>query len=82
MTRAVIKLSGDISSAMPDLCQRIEGCAYNPQSKLLSFRFQSLSIVVEAESISIYKIEDEAMVKIFMDWFKSLLNTAGEEKGA
>jgi hypothetical protein len=79
MTRAVIKLSGDISWAMPRLHKMIEGCAYNPEAKLLAFRFNNMTARVEAKQINIDHIEDEKMVKPFMDWFVSLVNSSDKK---
>ena len=52
MTRAVIKLSSDISSAMPRLSKLIEGCAYNPEANLLAFRFKNMVVNVESRQIT------------------------------
>jgi len=79
MTRAVIKLSGDLSWAMPRLHKMIEGCAYNPEAKLLAFRFNNMTVRVEAKQINIDHIEDEKMVKPFMGWFVSLVNSSEEK---
>ena len=74
MTRAVIKLSSDISSAMPRMSDIIEGCAYNPEANLLAFRFKNMVVNVEPRQINVSHIEDETIVKTFMDWFLNLLN--------
>ena len=74
MTRAVIKLSSDISSAMPRLSKLIEGCAYNPEANLLAFRFKNMVVNVESRQINISHIEDENEIKPLMDWFVSLIN--------
>ena len=72
MTRAVIKLSGDISSEMLRISKLIEGCAYNQGAKLMGFRFENTSVTVDSRQINIYHIEDEAIIKTFMDWFVAL----------
>jgi ArsR family metal-binding transcriptional regulator len=74
MTRAVITLSSNISSAMPRLSGLIEGCAYNPGANLLAFRFNNVVVNVESRQINISHIEDETIVKTFMDWFLNLIN--------
>jgi hypothetical protein len=79
MTRAVIKLSVDISRAMPRLSKMIEGCAYNPEANLLAFRFNNMTVRVEIKQINIDHIEDEKMVKPFIDWFVSLVNSSDEK---
>ena len=69
MTRAVIKLSGDISPAMPRLSKLIAGCAYNQRANRMGFRFENMSVTVDPKRINIYQIENEAIIKTFMDWF-------------
>ena len=69
MTRAVIKLSCDISSAMPRISKLIDGCAYNQGANLMGFRFKNMSVTVDPRQINIYQIEDETIIKTFMDWF-------------
>jgi len=78
MTRAVVKLSGDISSAMPRISTFIEGCAYNPKANLMGFRFKNMTITVEPRQINIGHIEDETMIKTFIDFFVAIVN--GTEK--
>jgi hypothetical protein len=72
MTRAVIKLSGDISWAMPRISRLIEGCAYNPEANLMAFRFKNTTVRVDSRQINIDHIEDETIVQTFIDWFESL----------
>jgi ArsR family metal-binding transcriptional regulator len=69
MTRAVVQLSGDISSAMPRISKLIEGCAYNPEANLMGFRFKNMTITVEPKQINISHIEDETMIQTTIDWF-------------
>ena len=76
MTRAVVKLSGDISSAMPRLSGFIEGCAYNSEANLMGFRFKNMSVTVEPRQINISHIEDETMIKTLIDWFMTLAKNA------
>lgn len=76
MTRAVVQLSGDISSAMPSLSKLIDGCAYNPKAHLMGFRFKNMTITVEPRQINIGHIEDETMIKTFIDWFATIYNSA------
>ena len=74
MTRAVIKLSKDISSAMPRLSMLIEGCAYNPEANLMAFRFKNMVVNVEPRQITVSNIEDENDIKPLMDWLMNLIN--------
>ena len=78
MTRAVIKLSNDISSAMPRISKLIEGCAYNPEANLLAFRFKNMVVNMESHLINISHVEDENEIKPLMDWLVSLIN--GDDK--
>ena len=80
MTRAVVKLSGDINSAMPSLSKLIEGCAYNPEANLMGFRFKNMSVTVEPSLININHIEDETMIKTFIDWFMTIVDSDKKSK--
>jgi hypothetical protein len=80
MTRAVIQLSNDISNNMPRLSGLIEGCAYNPEAKLMAFRFKNMTVRVESRQINIDHIEDEKMVQTFMDWFVALANSSNNKR--
>ena len=75
MTRAVIKLSGDISALMPLLSQRIAGCAYHPEAHLLAFRRKNTVVTIDPRQINLQNVEDEAAVKDFMAWLVSIANS-------
>ena len=64
---------------MPRLHKMIEGCAYNRKAKLLAFRFNNMTARIEAKQINVDHIEDEKMVKPFMDWFVSLVNSSDKK---
>jgi hypothetical protein len=72
MTRAVIKLSGDISPLMPLLSKRIAGCAYYPEAPVMAFRRKNTAVTVDPRQINLQKVEDEGAVKDFMAWMASL----------
>ena len=74
MTRAVITLSNDISGMMPRLSGRIPGCAYNPEAHLMAFPFAKMSVTIEANKINLYHIDNETIIKTFMDWFENSIN--------
>jgi ArsR family metal-binding transcriptional regulator len=76
VTRAVIKLSGDISPLMPLLSKRIAGCAYHPEANLLAFRVKNMTVTVDARQINLFNVEDEAAAKTFMTWLVSIANNA------
>jgi hypothetical protein len=75
MTRAVIKLSGDISPQMPLLGKRIAGCAYHPEAHLLAFRRKNMAVTIDPRQINLQNVEDEAAVKDFMVWLISIANS-------
>jgi len=78
MTRAVIELSGDVLSALPELSRRIEGSYYHPTIPSLAFRFEDLWVIVEKDKINVYNIVDEAKIGVFLDWFKNIINNTGK----
>jgi ArsR family metal-binding transcriptional regulator len=73
-TRAVIKLSGDISPAMPRMKRLIESCGYNPKAHVAAFRFKDMGVIVERHKITITNAEDEATAKTVMDWLKNTID--------
>lgn len=78
MTRAVIELAGDISPVMSRMSKLIEGCAYNPETRIMAFRFKDIGVIVERNKIFINNAEDEAIVQTVIDWLKSILVTVKE----
>jgi len=76
MIRAVVALSGDISTAMPLMSRLIEGCAYNSEANLLGFRVKDMGVIVEARKITINNAEDETTAKTVMDWLRDVVNVA------
>jgi len=76
MIRAVVALSGDISTAMPLMSRLIEGCAYNSEANLLGFRVKDMGVIVEARKITINNAEDETTAKTVMDWLRDFVNAA------
>ena len=76
MIRAVVALSGDISTAMPLMSRLIEGCAYNSEANLMGFRVKDMGVIVEARKITINSAEDETTAKTVMDWLRDVVNVA------
>ena len=74
MARAAIKLSFDISPAMPRLSGQIEGCAYNSESSAMAFRVRKMGIVVHPQEINVHRAEDEASAPQVIEWLKKLLS--------
>ncbi|MFC1991638.1 hypothetical protein ACFLVC_02805 [Chloroflexota bacterium] len=76
MARAVIELSGDISSFMPQMYRAIEGCAYNQISQVAAFRYDYMRVIVERSQITIYGTEDKNTVKRFIAWLTDKVDDA------
>jgi len=68
MARAVIRLSGNITSYMPRMHKVIKGCAYNPISHVIGFRYCDMRVLIEKSTISIYGTENKNTVNRFMKW--------------
>jgi ArsR family metal-binding transcriptional regulator len=79
LKRAVIELSGDISTAMPRMRRLIEGCAYNPEAHVAAFRFRDMGVIVEPRKIIINNAEDEATAQTVMDWLINTINGTGQK---
>lgn len=75
MTRAVIKLSGDISALMPSLSRRIAGCAYHPEAHLIAFHQKNMIVTIDPHQINLQNVADEAAVKVFMAWLMVIANS-------
>jgi hypothetical protein len=78
LKRAVIELSGDISTVMPRMRRSIEGCAYNPDVPVAAFRFRDMGVIVERNKIIINNAEEEATAQIVIDFLKDIVNTSDE----
>lgn len=74
MTRAVIKLSVDISPVMRDLSRLIEGCAYSPEAPGMAFRVGDMRVIVERNTITVLNTEDAETARAVMDWLVDLVN--------
>ena len=79
--RAVVELSDDISTAMPHMSRLIEGCAYNPEANMLSFRMESKGVIVYAQKIIINNAEDEIEARRVVDYLRDVMNAADESLG-
>ena len=81
MIRAVVKLSGDISPAMPLMSKSIQGCAYNPEHNIMGFRVKNMGVIVEAYKLTINNATDKATATEVIDWLKNIINI-GDDKVA
>jgi len=79
MIRAVVELSADISTAMPNMSRLIKGCAYNPEANLMGFRVKDMGVIIEAHKITINNAEDEATAKTVIDWLRNIINTTEKD---
>ena len=70
-TRAVVKLSGDISPAMPRMKRLIKGCAYNPDAHVLAFRHKDMRVIAEARRIIISDVKDKATARTVINWLEN-----------
>jgi len=64
---------------MPRLSRIIEGCAYNQEVHVLSFRFKDMGVLVEKKRILIHKVENEAEAQMVIDWLANLMNSTDEQ---
>ncbi|MFA5309241.1 MAG: hypothetical protein WC370_07140 [Dehalococcoidales bacterium] len=72
MTRAVIKLAGDISYAMPLMASRIETCAYNAEEAIAAFRYKDYGVVVHPDEVMALNAGSEAAAVEVMDYIKEI----------
>ena len=75
ITRAIIKLSGDISPFMLQLSRVIENCGYNAGSKAIAFRYQDMSTVITRDTITISGMRDEQTARVFLDWLREKIKS-------
>ncbi|MCX7912206.1 MAG: hypothetical protein N2506_04520 [Dehalococcoidales bacterium] len=76
MTRAVIKLKHDISDALPVIGRAIEGCAYNAEVPVASFRYKDFGVIVHARDITINGAGDEASAREVMGFLADIVAKA------
>lgn len=74
MTRAVIELSTDIGPLLSLISRKIEGSAYFPVSKLVTFNKGNCNIIMSSKEINIYKVENETEAMSLADWIKNILD--------
>lgn len=78
MTRAVIKLTGDISRAMPIMERAIEGCAYNDKEPVAAFRYKNARVIMHAREIEVKDIENKNQAIEVINFLKGIINNANE----
>jgi len=75
MIRAVVKLPGDVSPAMPLMSKLIQGCAYNQKNNIVGFRIKGMGVVVEAHRITINNASDKATADTVICWIRNIITT-------
>jgi len=78
VTRAVIKLSSDISYAMPIMERVIEGCAYSKETPIAAFRYNNFGVIVHSHEITINNAGDEASAVEVINFLKDIVNDVDE----
>lgn len=78
MTRAVIKLSKDISNALPTIASAIKTCAYNANVPVIGFRYKELRVIVHSKEIIVKDIENKAQAIEVIDFLKDTIKNADE----
>ena len=81
MTRAVIKLAGDITYVMPIMEKAIEGCAYSEEVPIAAFRYKKFGVIVHSHDILITNTGDEASAMEVMNFLKDIVNNVNEITG-
>ncbi|MCR4393264.1 MAG: hypothetical protein NUV31_02710 [Dehalococcoidales bacterium] len=76
MARAVIELSGNISSALPILNRAVASCRYNPEEQTATLYQGTACVIVEPEKLTIYNITDEAAAKNLVEELKNILKNS------
>ena len=78
MTRAVIKLAGDISYALPILDRVIDGCAYNAVVPIAAFRYKNFGVIIHSRDMLINNAGDEASAVEVMNFLTDIVTNADE----
>jgi len=73
VARAVIEFPGDISPIMPIIGKQVKGCGFNPEAHLAAFNLKGNPVIIEANKITIYGIEDAKAAKTILEWMKETL---------
>ena len=80
MTRAVIKLSGDLSPVMLGASRLIDGCGYSSETNVMGFNYKGFGVIVEAKSITINNADNKAIAREVMRWLQNIIKIADERK--
>lgn len=81
MTRAVIKLKRDITSALPIIDRVIDSCAYNSEVPVAAFRYKNFSVILHKRDIVINNAGDEGSAMEVINFLKDIVNNADRING-
>ena len=77
---AVANLSHDIAEVLPYLASVIKVCAYDDETKTLTFRHEGKGIALYPRRITITKLPDKEEAKRVLDELKALINSTYENR--
>jgi hypothetical protein len=72
MARAVIQFKSNIGPLLPELCQAIPGCVYNPATGEAVFNAKGQIVNIESHRITILDSVKPADAHELMQWLQSL----------
>ena len=81
MTRAVIKLTSDITNTMPIIANKIEGCAYTEEIPIAAFRYNNFGVIIHSLDILILNAGDETSAVEVITFLKDIVKNADEITG-
>ena len=73
MARAVIKFQSDIGPLLPQLCQAIPGCVYNPAAGEGVFNARGQIANIDSRRITILDSVKEADAHELMKWLQTIV---------
>jgi len=77
---AIANLSEDISEALPYLASAIKVCAYDDDTKTLTFKREGKSIAIYPRRIAVTKLRDREEATQTLDELKDLINHTYESR--
>jgi hypothetical protein len=61
---------------LPLVHSRVEGCSYAQGQHIAAFNARNLPVVLEANKITIYDVENEEEARRLMEWLSNILETS------
>lgn len=59
---------------MPIIHQRVAGCSYIPDGRLVAFNIRNMPVVIQPKKITIYNTESELEAQGFIDWLNNIVH--------